>query len=133
MTSTPTQESRVSALSNLTRSARWLFTDCSARGRSSSVLLIVLSCLRSPAASRLVFSIAATTAALFWSSWPMNVRIWVSTDRTSSSRPDIALLSSETIVLSWHATAVEQQGERAEHLLDLRVAPGAVEADDGVV
>ena len=31
----------------------------------------------------------------------MKMRIWVSTERTSDSRPSKALLSSETIVLSW--------------------------------
>ena len=79
-------------------------------------------------ASRLSDSMASTMSALFSSSWPMTVSTWRSTERAVPSRPSRALLSSlrDRLQLGDAAT-VEEQAQRAEHLLDLGVAAGALE------
>ena len=100
----------------------------SALGSSSSASSMLPSCWWAESASRLSASIASTISALLSSRLPVKVSIWLSTERTLSSRPVTALLSSWVIGLQLgHATAVEDQAQRAEHLLDLRVAAGAVE------
>ena len=62
------------------------------------------------------------------------MRIWVSTERSSGSPAleGVVELGEDGLELA-DATAVEQQREGAEDLFDLRVAAGAVQADDVAV
>ena len=73
----------------------------SALGSSSSASSMLPSCWWAESASRLSASIASTIWALLVSRLPVKVSIWLSTERTLSSRPVTALLSSWAIVFSW--------------------------------
>ena len=114
ITRTPTPLRRSSALSILTRSARCELIDCSAAGMSSSAALdravLLLQLDRQPvecSRSR------GRCAALLASSWPMKTCSWVRTERTSSSRPPKALLSSSEMILSWPTPPPLSSSDRA--------------------
>ena len=101
ITRTPTPDSWSRACSIRTRSWRCPSMLVSALGSSSSASSMLPSCWWAESASRLSASIAATIWALLVSRLPVKVSIWLSTERTLSSRPVTALLSSWAIVFSW--------------------------------
>ena len=119
----------VERLSIRTRSSRWRSIESRALGSCSRALSMLGCSRRTASASWLSASIAVTMSALLSSSWVIRSRIWVSTDFVVPSRPSRVLLSSAVIVLSWATPPpLRMQAERAEHLLDLGVAPGAARA-----
>ncbi len=100
-------------------------------GSSSSAASMLPSCWWAESASRLSASIASTICALLVSRLPVKVSIW------AEHRADVVLASGDRLVELLgdglelgHAAAVEDQAQRAEHLLDLGVAAGALERDD---
>ena len=131
MTRTPTPLRWSSACSILTRSSRWL----SMRGQRAGQLLergvdaaLLLAHRDREPVERVdrVDDVGLVVVEL----GHQRVGSGCSTERAEPSRPCRALLSSCVDGLELrHAAAVEQQAERAEHLLDLGVATGPLERD----
>ena len=81
-------------------------------------------------ASLSMLSMARTISAFWSSSPPTKMSSCLMTSLICAWLPRMALLSSVSIDLELgHAATVEQQRERAQHLLDLGVAAGAGERD----